>query len=108
MAYSAGYPVIFTPAGDETKDAIYKHIQEIAKIYEHLNDMEDEAGQNSEEAAENLANAREEITEEIQELGDSVNETVGELAGTLGDALENNFISSVKVGDTVIWPAPTE
>lgn len=34
-----GYPVNFTETGDETKTALYKHIQEIAKIYEHLNEI---------------------------------------------------------------------
>jgi microcystin-dependent protein len=37
MAWNVEYPINFTPGGEETAQAIYKFIQEINKIYEHLN-----------------------------------------------------------------------
>ena len=39
MAWNIGYPVNFATDGDETAQAVYKHIQEIAKIYKHLNSL---------------------------------------------------------------------
>jgi microcystin-dependent protein len=35
--WNVGFPVNYSPSGDLTLTAVYKHIQEIAKIYGHLN-----------------------------------------------------------------------
>ena len=40
MAYSESYPIDFRSGGDNVRDAFSKHIQEIAKIYGLLNDLE--------------------------------------------------------------------
>jgi uncharacterized protein Yka (UPF0111/DUF47 family) len=90
MAFTVGFPVNFTPAGDKTKEALYKHIQEISKIYEHLNDISDASG-------EGLANA----AELLEALRDEINERLEEITGEIGDA-EDGAISSVKVGDVVL------
>ena len=39
--FSVGYPVNFTSGGDTTKDAFWKHIQEIKKIYGILNALDE-------------------------------------------------------------------
>ena len=36
------YPVDFTPDGDETQDAVAKHIGEISVMYGHLNELKSE------------------------------------------------------------------
>lgn len=40
MAYEIGYPVDFRSAGDTTRDAFAKHINEIRRIYSYLNDLD--------------------------------------------------------------------
>jgi microcystin-dependent protein len=43
MAWNVAYPIDFTIDGDQSTQAIYKFIQEIAKIYEHLNALDQKA-----------------------------------------------------------------
>ena len=40
MAYELGYPVDFRSAGDTTREAFSKHINEIKRIYSYLNDLD--------------------------------------------------------------------
>ena len=44
MECEPAYPVIFTETGDEVRDAIRKHIQEIERIYELLDDVSIKVG----------------------------------------------------------------
>jgi hypothetical protein len=130
--YTVGYPINFTPDGDYVRDGFYKHIQEILKIYLHLNELKAESGGNSAAIASTngemqaIKNALQTSINELSGLVDSVGPQIGTLgtrvgtlettvgtlettAGTLGtrvgtleSTVGDGVISSIKVGSVVM------
>ncbi len=82
-----GYPVNFASGGDTTKNAFYKHIQEIAKIYDHLNALNNDK----------VSNGEIDITSHINASNPHPNLQLDTLGGTLSASKVSGTLSNANI-----------